>query len=208
MVRKTLSDIVDFINKPRFFVVCADGDKIIFIPPSSLAMINPRYFDNYFDYDFVDCRENKSVDYDFKNILFMEEFGDRSYESSIGVSYNVTEATHSGHIQDEHVVLIHNQLVSDSALDVRPSDGPFPNIQPSIESIQLSDGSVIISRNNKLQKCMHSTTQPTDTEDSVEWKIGADSTAGIKNGVSVGRKKNNGKASFHCDKCGKWVSEE
>jgi hypothetical protein len=59
MFRDKLNNIVNFIKQPRNFVICAKNDKIIFIPPSTLSMINERYFDEFFQYDFVDCKENK-----------------------------------------------------------------------------------------------------------------------------------------------------
>jgi hypothetical protein len=67
-------------------------------------MINERYFDEFFQYDFVDCKENKKVSYNINNILFMKEFKNRMYKSSIGVNSTVTSAKNVGQIDYPHLM--------------------------------------------------------------------------------------------------------
>jgi len=206
MFRDKLNNIVNFIKKPRNFVICAKNDKIIFIPPSTLSMINERYFDEFFQYDFVDCKENKKVSYNINNILFMKEFKNRMYKSSIGVNSTVTSAKNVGQIENKNVVLVHNELLQDSKVNVRPSKGPMPNIQ-CVDSLKLADGSIIVAENNTFKKCMHTTTEPVDSEDSTEHSVGVNvNPTGVK--PHVGRKTNSGKAKFYCSKCEKFVTEQ
>lgn len=206
MINK-ISNFIDFIKQPRYFLMYAKNNKIIFISPKSLIYIGHNFFDDFFEHEYVQGRPNDSVAYNIPNVLFIKKFNVNKFESTIGVKSNaIPKAKNVGHVENESLVLLRNTLLDDSKINVRPNKGTKPNIQ-EIDTVKLTDGSVIMAEGNVFKKCMHTTTEPVNTADSKEISLGKNiDLTGAKSYGSI--KNTNGKATFHCGKCGRFISEQ